>query len=103
MNEQLTVVAHLRALNGQIEETKAVLTGLIAPTRAEPGCLEYWLHQDNDDPEEFMFYENWTSRAAWDKHMELPHLLEFARHRGKTFELQKIRLMTMACEPLSMR
>jgi hypothetical protein len=25
MTEQLTVVAHLRALNGQIEETKAVL------------------------------------------------------------------------------
>ena len=29
MTEQLTVVAHLRALNGQIEETKAFLLGLI--------------------------------------------------------------------------
>ncbi len=39
MSEHLTVIAHLRALNGQIEETRAVLTALIAPTRAEPGCV----------------------------------------------------------------
>jgi quinol monooxygenase YgiN len=55
MTEQLTVVAHLRALNGQIEETKKFLMALIGPTRAEPGCVEYWLHQDNDDPAEFDF------------------------------------------------
>ena len=103
MNEQLTVVAHLRALRGQIEETKAFLTSLIAPTRAEPGCVEYWLHQDNDDPAEFTFYENWTSRAEWDKHMELPHLKKFAEHQDKTFELQKIRLMAMICDAVSTR
>ena len=64
MTEQLTVVAHLRALNGQIEETKKFLMALIGPTRAEPGCVEYWLHQDNDDPAEFTFYENWTNRRS---------------------------------------
>ena len=31
MTEQLTVVAHLRALNGQVEETKKFLTALIDP------------------------------------------------------------------------
>ena len=55
MTEQLTVVAHLRALNGQVEETKKFLTALIEPTRVEPGCVEYWLHQDNEDPAEFTF------------------------------------------------
>ncbi len=39
MTEQLTVVAHLRALHGQIEETKAFLLSLVEPTRAEPGCV----------------------------------------------------------------
>jgi quinol monooxygenase YgiN len=103
MTQQLTVIAHLRALRGQIEETKAFLTSLIEPTRAEPGCVEYWLHQDNDDPAEFTFYENWTSRAEWDKHMELPHLQKFAEHSDRTFVLQKIRLMTMICDPVSVR
>ena len=31
MAEQLTVIAHLRALQGQTEETKAFLLGLIEP------------------------------------------------------------------------
>lgn len=103
MAGQLTVIAHLRALNGQIEATKAFLTGLIAPTRAEPGCVEYWLHQDDEDPAEFTFYENWTSRAAWDKHMEMPHLKAFAEVRDTVFELQKLRLMTMISDPVSVR
>ena len=103
MSEQLTVIAHLRALNGQIEETKQFLLGLIEPTRQEAGCVEYWLHQDNDDPAEFTFYENWTDRSEWDKHMELPHLEAFAKVKDKVFELEKLRLMTMVCEPVTKR
>jgi quinol monooxygenase YgiN len=103
MTEQLTVVAHLRALNGQIEETKAFLLGLIKPTRAEPGCVEYWLHQDNDEPAEFTFYENWTNRSEWDKHMEMPHLHKVAEVKDKVFELQKLRLMTMISDSVSER
>lgn len=103
MAKQLTVIAHLRAINGQIEATKAFLTSLIAPTRAEPGCVGYWLHQDDDDPAEFTFYENWTSRAVWDKHMESPHLQKFAEVKDKVFAVQKLRLMTMICDPVSQR
>lgn len=103
MSEQLTVIAHLRAIDGQIEETKQFLLGLIEPTRAEGGCVEYWLHQDNDDPAEFTFYENWTNREEWDKHMEEPHLKAFAEVKDKVFELQKLRLMTMVCEPVTKR
>jgi quinol monooxygenase YgiN len=103
VTEQLTVVAHLRALGGRIEETKAFLLGLVGPTRTEPGCVEYWLHQDNDDPAEFTFYENWTNRAEWDKHMELPHLKKFAEVKDKVFELQKLRLMTMISDAESKR
>jgi len=103
MSEQLTVIAHLRAIDGQIEETKAFLMGLIEPTRKELGCVEYWLHQDNEDPSEFTFYENWTDRAEWDKHMELPHLQAFADVKDKVFELQKLRLMTMVSDAVSAR
>ena len=99
----LEFIAHLRALNGQVAETRAFLEGLIAPTRTEPACVEYWLHQDNDDPAEFTFYENRTNRAEWDRHMEMPHLQKFAEVRDKVFELQKLRLMTMICEPESKR
>jgi len=103
MSGQLTVIAHLRAIDGQIEETRAFLTGLIEPTRREPGCVEYWLQQDNEDPAEFTFYENWTNRAEWDKHMEMPHLKAFAEVKDKVFELQKLRLMTMISDAATSR
>jgi hypothetical protein len=35
--------------------------------------------------------------------MEMPHLQKFAEVRDKVFELQKLRLMTMICEPVSKR
>lgn len=103
MSKQLTVIAHLRALDGQIEETRAFLSGLIDPTRAEPGCVEYWLHQDDEDPAEFTFYENWTDREEWDKHMKMPHLQAFADVKDQVFELQKLRLMTMISDAASAR
>lgn len=103
MSEQLTVIAHLRAIDGQIAETKAFLTDLIAPTRKEPGCIEYWLHQDKEDPAEFTFYENWVSREAWDRHMETPHLKAFGDVADKVFTLQKLRLMTMTSDAASSR
>jgi quinol monooxygenase YgiN len=93
---QLTVIAHLVAKPDKIEETKKFLLGLVHPTRPEPGCVEYHLHQDNDNPAEFTFYENWTNRAEWDKHMELPHLTEFAKMAPQLFARDPhIRLMTM--------
>jgi len=103
MSGEFTVIAHLKALDGQVEETRAFLTSLIEPTRREPGCLEYWLHQDTEDPAEFTFYENWRSRADWDRHMEMPHLQEFAEVKDRVFELQKLRLMTMISDAASGR
>lgn len=35
--------------------------------------------------------------------MTLPHLAAFAEVRDKVFELQKLRLMTMICDPVSAR
>lgn len=99
MSEQLTVIAHLVAKPDKIEETKKFLMGLVHPTRKEPGTIEYHLHQDNDNPAEFTFYENWTTRGEWDKHMKLPHLEEFARRAPDLFATKPhIRLMKMISE-----
>ncbi len=96
---QLTVIAHLVAKPDKIEDTKRFLLGLVHPTRPEPGCIDYHLHQDNDNPAEFTFYENWTNRGEWDKHMVLPHLTEFAKMAPILFAKDPhIRLMTMISE-----
>ena len=70
----LTVVAVLRAKPGKEEALREALLGLVDPTRAEPGCLQYDLHVSNENPAEFLFYEKWVDRAALDEHFQKPHL-----------------------------
>ncbi|MEW4530001.1 MAG: putative quinol monooxygenase [Maioricimonas sp. JB045] len=74
----LTIVAIIKAKADRVELVKSELEKLIPVTRAEEGCLQYDLHQDNDDPTRFLFFENWESRALWQKHMAAPHLQEYA-------------------------
>lgn len=71
---KLTIVANIKANPDQIDLVKAELEKLIDITRAEEGCINYDLHQDNDNPAHFMFYENWESRELWQTHMNAPHL-----------------------------
>jgi quinol monooxygenase YgiN len=46
----VTVAAKLVVREDAVETVKAELLKLIEPTRQEAGCIEYRLHQDNDDP-----------------------------------------------------
>ena len=54
---KLTIVANITAAANKIDLVKAELGKLIDLTRAEEGCLQYDLHQDNENPAHFMFYE----------------------------------------------
>ena len=74
---KLTIVAHITAKADKIELVKTELEKLIETTRAEKGCLQYDLHQDNDNPAHFLFFENWESRDLWQDHMNNQHLKEF--------------------------
>jgi quinol monooxygenase YgiN len=73
----LTIVANIIAKADKVELVKTALLKLIEVTRAEEGCINYNLHQDNDNPAHFMFYENWHSRALWQAHMSNQHLQEY--------------------------
>ncbi|MHC5110471.1 MAG: putative quinol monooxygenase [Planctomycetota bacterium] len=74
---RLTVVAHVTAQADKVELVQAELEKLIDVTRAEAGCLQYDLHQDNENPAHFMFYENWESRELWQAHMNAQHLQDY--------------------------
>ncbi len=79
MGEALTIVAKITARPGDEAEVEDELRKLIAPTRAETGCITYDLHRSTEDPRVFLFYENWTSKPQWERHMKTPHLKAFAR------------------------
>ncbi|MDN4501123.1 putative quinol monooxygenase [Alteromonadaceae bacterium BrNp21-10] len=79
MTQILTIVARIEAKVSTIELVKAALLKLIAPTLNEEGCLQYDLHQDIENPQVFIFYENWQSRALWQIHMNSTHLKNYMR------------------------
>lgn len=71
---KLTITGNIVAKKEHAKVVRAELEKLIAVTRAEDGCIQYDLHQDNEDPTYFMFYENWESRELWQNHMNNDHL-----------------------------
>ena len=78
-NNKLTVVAHIWAKDDQREMVRNELLKLIQPTLLENGCINYDLHQDAQDPNHFLFYENWESRELWQAHMNAPHLADYLK------------------------
>ena len=75
----LTIVAKIEAKNNQIDLVKSELMKLIEPTLKEAGCIQYDLHQDNENPAIFLFYESWGNRELWQKHMNNAHLAAFMK------------------------
>ncbi len=77
MSNNLTIVARIEADSGKVELVKKELLKLIEPTLKEAGCVQYDLHQDNENSAVFVFYENWESRDLWQEHMKNTHLAEY--------------------------
>ena len=73
----LTVIALIKARPGKEAALRAELLALIPITRQEPGCINYDLHIATDNPGQFVFYENWTSKQHLDDHLARPHLAAF--------------------------
>jgi len=76
-DNELTVLARIRAKQGTETEVLREITSLIAPTRAEEGCINYDLHCSKDDPALFFLYETWRSRRSLDEHLAMPYLQAF--------------------------
>ena len=70
---RLNIVAKIVAKRESLEQVKGELFKMLAPTREELGCIEYRLHQDNDDPAVFVFYETWESVESFKKHTASGH------------------------------
>ncbi len=91
----LTIVAKITAKEDAVELVKAELMKLIEPTLKEEGCIQYDLHQDNDDPKVFLFFENWKNRDLWQQHMQSDHLKAASEVFDNAVETMEVNEMTM--------
>lgn len=78
-DKKLTIIARILAKEEKRELVKSELLKLIDVTRAEEGCINYDLHQDNENPNLFLFHENWENKEFWQKHMGNAHLSEYLK------------------------
>jgi quinol monooxygenase YgiN len=81
-NDHVILNVHLQAAAGREEEAATQLRKLLAPTRREPGCVNYLLHRDPKDPTKFMFYEEFKSEEALQDHTKAPHFQEWAAYQA---------------------
>ena len=93
-NNQLTIVARILAKDEKRSLVKSELLKLIPITRAEKGCIIYDLHQDNENPNLFLFHENWESRELWQVHMNNAHITEYKKATDGAVEEFTINEMT---------
>ena len=70
----IRVVARIAVQANKINEAQTLLAALAGPTRKEAGCVRYDLLQNNADPTDFTFDEEWESDAALDAHLRTPHI-----------------------------
>jgi quinol monooxygenase YgiN len=70
---ELIIIAESKAKPGKAAELRAALLSMLTPSRAEPGCVLYTLHEDRADPGHFWFYEIWKDQAAFDFHAQTDH------------------------------
>ena len=64
MKPECTLIAYLYAKPEKREELLKILHSFVKPSRAEPACVDYHLHVSNNDPNLFIFYENWRTRKG---------------------------------------
>ena len=76
------VCAKWTAQTGHEAEVRACIEALVAPSRAEPGCLRYVPHEDPANPRVFVLYEEYADEAAYQAHGASAHFQEIALGRA---------------------
>jgi quinol monooxygenase YgiN len=64
------------AKDGEADTVAEILRQATTLSRAEPGCLQYDVHRDRDDPNRFVLFERYVDEAALEAHGASPHFQE---------------------------
>jgi quinol monooxygenase YgiN len=70
---EFVVIAQYRARAGEADRVAQALRNMVAPTRAEPGNLDYQVFRDPKDPSLFVLFERYAGEDAFDAHRVAPH------------------------------
>ncbi|MEX5905984.1 putative quinol monooxygenase [Providencia hangzhouensis] len=76
---EIRIVATVIAKDNEVEFVKAATKSIVEPSNRDEGSLQYELHQDNANPNIFIFFEIWSYQESLDKHNVTKHLQDFIK------------------------
>jgi quinol monooxygenase YgiN len=88
----VSVIATFLPKTGEESNVESVLRGMIAPTRAEPGCERYELYRVGDQPLAFVLFEMYTGQAALEAHRNTAH-----------YKFYRARIADLLSEPIKVQ
>ena len=98
MSEPYGFILKAKTRPEKADAFEVLFRAYVEPSRAEPGCIEYHMLRDRQDPSLFVFYEIWASKAALDVHSALPHMQQFFEQRmdylERDFDIQLIEMLS---------
>ena len=86
------LVVRMKAKEGEGERAVEIARELAEASRGEPGCEAYVPCRDPEDPQSFLFYEQYRDKAAFEEHGASEHFQRLAL--GGLFELMESRERT---------
>jgi len=76
-NSKVIILAEVSIVPEYLEEVKASAAATLTLTLQEPGCEAFYQSSKKDDPNALVFFEVFTSKAAFDFHMEMEYTKAF--------------------------
>ena len=77
MTKTVKIVATLVARPGRADQLKDLLLAMAAPSRAEPGNLQWDVWQDQAERSRFVLDEAYESEASVTAHRQTPHFANY--------------------------
>jgi quinol monooxygenase YgiN len=75
----IVAVARLRIAPEHRDAFVAAASEQCSRSREEPGCESYRVHADLEQPDRYVFVEEWADEDALQRHMAQPHMIAFGQ------------------------
>lgn len=79
---KINLTAIIKSKPESREEVKVLLLNMVENSKKEKACLQYDLHQNQEDDAVFIFHEIWENEAGLELHNTQPYIQKFIRESG---------------------
>lgn len=86
-----TLIVRYTVKPGYSEAVREILTRMLGPSRAEPGCVEYRVHRSLDDENLYVLYEQYLDQDANEAHMQTSHFKQHILQEAVPLLVSRVR------------